>query len=150
MARRCPRTTSARSSSRTSRPTSTPAASGSSTSSPRARPARSSSGRSPSRSERAATPATGRYGRDVSEGVRRFAAPILVVVASVAIVLALLVGYARRAVVDSNQFANRATAVLDDPAARTLIAERVTDQLVLKHRSDLTAARPLIESIVSG
>jgi hypothetical protein len=74
----------------------------------------------------------------------------LVVLACVAAVLALVVGYARRAVVDSDQFANRATAALSDDSVRSLVAERVTDQLVLKHKSDLIAARPLIESVVSS
>ena len=64
--------------------------------------------------------------------------------------LALVVGYVRRAAVDSDQFANRATVALGDPSVRSLIAEQVTDQLVLKQKSDLLAARPLIESVVSS
>ena len=43
---------------------------------------------------------------------RRVAVVALVVVASLAILLAVLVGYVRRAAVDSDQFANRATLVL--------------------------------------
>jgi hypothetical protein len=86
----------------------------------------------------------------VSERARRLAAAALVVVASAAIVLALLVGYVRRAAVDSGQFANRATAALDDDALRSVIAQRVTDELIIRNESDLIAARPLIESIVSS
>jgi hypothetical protein len=52
--------------------------------------------------------------------------------------------------VDSDQFANRATVALRDDSVRSLIAEQVTDQLVLSKAIDLIAARPLIESIVSG
>src|SRR4051812_3729343 len=63
--------------------------------------------------------------------------------------LALVAGYARRAVVDSDQFANRATAALRDDSVRTLIADRITDQVVLKQEADLVAARPLIQSLVS-
>jgi hypothetical protein len=74
----------------------------------------------------------------------------LVVAGSVAIVLALAVGYVRRAAVDSDQFANRATVALRDSSVRSRIAERVTDQLVLKKRADLIAARPLIQSVVSS
>jgi hypothetical protein len=83
-------------------------------------------------------------------GGRRFAAGALAVLAVVALVLALAVGYVRHAAVDSDQFANRATAALEDDSVRTVIAERVTDGLVLQNDSDLIAARPLIESIVSS
>ena len=56
----------------------------------------------------------------------------------VCIVLALVAGYVRRAAVDSDQFANRATAALRDDSVRSLIAEKVTDEVVLKQeaRSD--------------
>jgi hypothetical protein len=84
-----------------------------------------------------------------SGATRRRLAAVLVVLASVAGVLALVAGYTRRAVVDSDQFANRATVALQDESVRTLIAERVTDQVVLKHRSELTAARPIIQSVAS-
>ena len=72
------------------------------------------------------------------------------VAASVAIMLALVAGYARLAVVNSDQFANRATVALRDPGVRNLIAEQVTDGIVLKKKADLLAARPLLQSIVSS
>jgi hypothetical protein len=81
---------------------------------------------------------------------RSFAVWTLVVLACVAGALALLVGYFRHAAVDSDQFANRATVALKSSAVRSLIAERVTDQLILRHQADLIAARPLIESVVSS
>ena len=84
-----------------------------------------------------------RYGRHV--GVLA-----LVVLASLAILLALLAGYVRRAAVDSDQFANRATAALEDDSVKSLIAQQVADQIVLKQQSDLIAARPIIESVVSS
>jgi hypothetical protein len=80
---------------------------------------------------------------------RLFASRALVVLASVAIMLALVVAYARQAGVDSNQFANRATVALRDDSVRSLIAEKVTDELVLKNEADLIAARPIIESVAS-
>jgi hypothetical protein len=83
-------------------------------------------------------------------GRRRIAVWALVTLASVALVLALVVGYVRRAVVDSDQFANRATVALEDDSVRSLVAEQVTDQIVLARASDLTAARPLVESVVSS
>ena len=54
------------------------------------------------------------------------------------------------AAVDSDQFANRATEALRDDSARSLIAEKITDEVVLKNEDDLIAARPLIESVTSA
>jgi uncharacterized membrane protein HdeD (DUF308 family) len=82
--------------------------------------------------------------------VRRTAATVLVVLASLLLFGAVLAGYARRTLFDSDRFANRATAALQDSAVRTVIGERVTDQLVLRSEADLLAARPIIASAVSG
>jgi hypothetical protein len=65
-------------------------------------------------------------------------------------VLALVAGYARRAVVDSGQFANRATVALNDDNVKTLVADKITDDVVLKNQQDLLAARPIIQSVASG
>jgi len=81
-----------------------------------------------------------------SAGVAR----TLVVLASVAMVLALVAGYARRTVVDSDQFANRATAALNDDNVKSLVADKITDDVVLKNQQDLLAARPIIQSVASG
>ena len=70
--------------------------------------------------------------------------------ASLATVLALVCAYVQRVVVDSDQFANRATAALRDDSVRSLAAEKITDEVVLKQEADLIAARPLIESVASG
>jgi hypothetical protein len=80
---------------------------------------------------------------------RPLAARVLVVLACVVFVLALVAGYARLTVVDSDQFANRATSALRDDSVKSLIAERITDDVVLKNQADLLAARPIIESIAS-
>ena len=74
----------------------------------------------------------------------------LVVLASVLLVAATLAGYARLALFDSEQFADRAAATLADPSVRTLIGERVTDEIILRNEADLLAVRPLIASAVSG
>jgi hypothetical protein len=66
------------------------------------------------------------------------------------LLLAVLVGYARHALFNSDQFANRATAALRDPSVRTLVAERITDGLVLRAEPDVLAVRPLIESVTAG
>jgi hypothetical protein len=78
---------------------------------------------------------------------RSLAARVLVVLACVVLLLALIAGYARLAVVDSDQFANRATAALRDDSVKTLIAERITDDVVLRNEADLLAARPIIQSV---
>jgi hypothetical protein len=72
-----------------------------------------------------------------------------VVLASLVAALALVAGYARQTVVDSDQFANRATEALRDDSVKSLIAERITDEVVLEKKADLVAARPLIESVAS-
>ena len=71
------------------------------------------------------------------------------VLASIAIGLALVTAYARQAAVDSDQFANRATEALRDDSVRSLAAQKITDEVVLKNEEDLIAARPIIESVAS-
>ena len=80
---------------------------------------------------------------------RLYASRALVVLASIAVMLALVAAYARQAAVNSDQFANRATVALHDDSVRSLIAQKVTDELVLKNEADLIAARPIIESVAS-
>jgi len=80
---------------------------------------------------------------------RQLATRVLVVLASVAIVLALVAAYARHAAVNSDQFANRATVALRDDSVRSLIAQKLTDEVILKNQADLIAARPIIESVAS-
>ena len=80
---------------------------------------------------------------------RQLATRVLVVLASLAIVLALVAAYARQAAVNSDQFANRATVALRDDSVRSLIAQKVTDEVILKNKADLIAARPIIESVAS-
>jgi hypothetical protein len=81
---------------------------------------------------------------------RQLLARTLVVLASVSIVLALVVGYVRHAAVNSDQFANRATVALRDESVNSLVAEKITDELVLKNQENLLAARPIIESVASS
>ena len=85
----------------------------------------------------------------MSPRARQITTRVLVVLASVCIVLALVAGYVRGAVVDSDQCANRATVARRDDSVRSLIAEKVTDEVVLKQERDLIAGRPIIESVAS-
>jgi hypothetical protein len=80
---------------------------------------------------------------------RRLTARALVVVASLGMALALVAGYAERAAIDSDQFANRATAALADESVRGLIATRITDEVVLERNENLLAVRPLIQSVTA-
>jgi hypothetical protein len=86
----------------------------------------------------------------VTQRSRRFVVRALVVVAAVLMVLALVAGYARRAAVDSDQFANRAAAALRDDNVRAVVAERITDEVVLANAADLITARPIIQSVASA
>jgi hypothetical protein len=72
------------------------------------------------------------------------------VLATISLVGALLAGYARRAVFDADQFANRAPAALEDDSVRSLIAEEVTDNVVLRAEADVVAARPAIQAAAEG
>jgi hypothetical protein len=78
------------------------------------------------------------------------AARVLFVATAILLIAAVLAGYAWRALFDSDQFANRATAALQDPSVRELVADRVTDDLLLRAQPDLLAARPIIASAVDG
>jgi len=81
---------------------------------------------------------------------RRRAATILGSLAAVGLLLSLLLGYAWRAVFDSDQFANRAAHALESDPVRTLAAEKLTDEVILRAAPDVIAARPLIESAASS
>ena len=85
----------------------------------------------------------------MSVRARQTGARALACAASLLLVLALVAGYARRAAFDSEQFSNRATAALQDDSVRALLAQRITDDVVLERQADLIAARPIIESVAS-
>ncbi len=77
-------------------------------------------------------------------------ATLLAVLSALVLALALAVGYAERAGGNADQFANRSVTALRDPSVRDLLAQRITDEIILQRRSDLLAARPLIQSTVSS
>ncbi|WP_270023694.1 hypothetical protein [Solirubrobacter phytolaccae] len=68
------------------------------------------------------------------------------VAAAVVLVPALVAGYAKHALLDADRFADRASATLADADVRAVVAQEVTDRIVLERASELTAARPLIET----
>ena len=75
---------------------------------------------------------------------------VLLVATSVLLLAAVIAGYAWRALFDTEQFANRATAALQDPSVRQQVGDRVTDDLLLRAQPDLLSARPIIASAVGG
>jgi hypothetical protein len=81
---------------------------------------------------------------------RRRLSDVLVALTAVLLIAAAVAGYARLAILDADRFADRATASVRDDSVRTLIAERVTDEVVLSRQADLLAARPIISSAIAG
>jgi uncharacterized membrane protein HdeD (DUF308 family) len=69
--------------------------------------------------------------------------------ALVALLLAVLAGYAERTLFSPDQFADRAAAALQDERVHDRVAAELTDQ-VLRVHPDLLAARPLIEEAASS
>ncbi len=82
--------------------------------------------------------------------MREVSVRVLLVVTAILLVAATVTSYAWLALFDADRFVDRATAALQDPSVRTAIADRVTDDLVLRQEPDLLAARPLVASAVSG
>jgi hypothetical protein len=80
---------------------------------------------------------------------RRIGSTALGVLAAVALLLALVTGYAAQVLFDSDQFANHATAALDKPEVKSEVSRRITDGVV-KAQPDLIAARPVIEGAASA
>ncbi len=76
---------------------------------------------------------------------RRWAGATLGTVGVVALLLALVVGYAQSAVFDSDEFAARASSALTNEAVQERLAIAATDDVVLRANRDLVAVRPLIE-----
>jgi len=77
---------------------------------------------------------------------RRIASILLMFLGAVCVIAAIIFAYARTTVLDSNQFADRATSTLDEAAVRDLVASKITDQVVLRANRNLVAVRPLIQS----
>jgi hypothetical protein len=75
---------------------------------------------------------------------------LLVVLAAVLLLGATVTAYLDRTLFDSDRFADHAAAAVRDDRVRTAVADKVTDDLVLRTEPDLVAARPLIAAAVSG
>jgi hypothetical protein len=87
--------------------------------------------------------------QDNRSRARRIGSTALGILAAVALLLALVTGYAAQVLFDSDQFANHATAALEKPEVKAEVGRRITDGVV-EAQPDLIAARPLIEGAASG
>jgi hypothetical protein len=74
---------------------------------------------------------------------------VLAGVAALALLAAVVLGYASRAFFDSDRFAERAAAALEDESVRDEVSARVADELV-QADPNLVAVRPVLESVVGG
>lgn len=81
--------------------------------------------------------------------VGRRATIALVVLTALLLVGAAVAGYARSQLVDERAFSARATAALDDPSVRSVVAERVVDGIV-QSTPDALTVRPLVTTAVSA
>ncbi len=81
---------------------------------------------------------------------RRVASVVCVVIATLFVFLTVLQGYVVHALVDKENFADRAVATLEDDNVREYAARQITEQAVLRARRDLIAIEPVIESAASS
>jgi hypothetical protein len=80
---------------------------------------------------------------------QRLATFVLAAAAAVAMLGAAVSGYAGRALFNSDQFAERASAALDNDAVTSQAAKRLTDELVAL-QPNLVAVRPVLEGALGG
>lgn len=80
-------------------------------------------------------------------GVRSRLAGLFGVIGVVALLLAIVVGYTQYVLFDSEQFATRAAATLENEAVRDELSMLITDEVVISAEADLVAFRPLIEGV---
>jgi uncharacterized membrane protein YdcZ (DUF606 family) len=79
---------------------------------------------------------------------RGVAAVVLVVVGTVSLTSALLVGWAQRTVFDDREFADRTIRVLDSGVVRRALAEEITDQIIENGSTSLASYRTAIVGVV--
>jgi len=84
----------------------------------------------------------------VSAPARARTSTALVVAGAIALLLALVSGYAVSALLDSEEFADRAADALQSEAVAAEVGERVADELI-DREPDLVAVRPVIEEAVA-
>ena len=86
----------------------------------------------------------------MSHQSRNLASIALVVVGAVLLVAGAITFYAREQVIQEDEFADRATAALEDDEVRRLVSQEIVVNLIDRGSTDLVAARPLLESVVDA
>lgn len=79
--------------------------------------------------------------------MRGIAAPVLIVLASFALLAATLALYAERNLLDSDRFTERAIDALEDDRAQEAAGRALTDEVVLNLDPDLIGLRPVIQAV---
>jgi hypothetical protein len=74
----------------------------------------------------------------------------LLVAASIALLLGAVTLYVRATILDPREFADRATATLEDSEVRTVVSTRIVEEAIEKGSAELIQARPLLEAAVSS
>jgi hypothetical protein len=81
----------------------------------------------------------------------RFAsARALLVLATLALLAGGVLLYAREAILDPNEFADRATATLEDDDVRHVVSTRIVDEAIEQGSAELIQAQPLLEAAVGA
>ena len=80
---------------------------------------------------------------------RQRAAVLLAVLAAGLVCVGVTMQYASNTLLDSDRFASRTAAALDEPEMRSFLGRKIADGAIAGH-PDLVAVRPLIESAASG
>ena len=82
--------------------------------------------------------------------MRRVSGRALLVIASVALLVGGVTLYLRAAILDSREFADRATSTLESDDVRQIVSERLVEQAIEQGSAELIQARPLLEAAVAG
>lgn len=82
--------------------------------------------------------------------MRLLSGRVLLVAASIALLLGTVTLYVRATILDPREFADRATATLEDSEVRTVVSTRIVDEAIEQGSAELIQARPLLESAVAS
>lgn len=76
-------------------------------------------------------------------------ASLRVAAGALSLLIALLAVWTHAAFIDSDGFAQRATAALDNPAVRSELADRIADAVIEQGSAELVTVRPLLEGLAA-
>ena len=82
--------------------------------------------------------------------MRLLSGRVLLVAASIALFFGAITLYMRAAILDEREFADRATATLEDSEVRTVVSTRIVDEAIEQGSAELIQARPLLQASVSA